>query len=101
MLKQAKQVLKKVNIHGVVRELSKTSRRISWHFKRQFGRTDCGIIERYCRAHEIRKLHVGCGGNVLDGWLNTTLFPKSSHILHLDVTEPFPFDNEEFDYVYT
>ena len=62
---------------------------------------DNGIIERYFSSHEIRKLHIGCGGHILDGWLNADLFPQSSIVLHLDATEPFPLGNEEFDYIFS
>ena len=70
-----------------------------WHFKRKSGRD--GIIERYFSAHAMRKLHCGCGDHILDEWLNTDLFPHSESVLHLDATEPFPFGNEEFDYIFS
>src|SRR5713101_2679371 len=94
-------VLKKVYLDGVARELLHTRRRILWNFKRKFGRVDHGIIERYVSAEEIRKLHIGCGSNIINGWLNSDLFPVSSSILHLDATEPFPFGDNEFNYVFS
>src|SRR4030095_12453732 len=42
-----------------------------------------------------------CGDHLLDGWLNADLFPRSAMVLHLDATGPFPFGDEEFDYVFS
>jgi predicted SAM-dependent methyltransferase len=101
VLEQAEQFLKKLYLDGVARELLRTSRRILWHFKRQFGRIDNRIVERYLSSHEIRALHVGCGDNLLEGWLQADLFPDSALICHLDATQPFPFGDETFDYIFS
>ncbi|MBO0719356.1 MAG: methyltransferase domain-containing protein, partial [Blastocatellia bacterium] len=71
------------------------------YFRRKFGRTNNRLIERYFSSHEIRKLHLGCETHVLDGWLNSDLFPGSEIVLQLDATEPFPFGDEEFDYIFS
>ena len=101
MRELVKQVLKKVCLDGVARELRRTSRRIWWHWKRRFGRLDDEIMKRYLSTHEIRKLHIGCDDHILNGWLNADLFPRSAMVLHLDATEPFPFGNEEFNYIFS
>ena len=101
MRKYIKNALKKVYLDNVAIELLHGGGRILWHLKRKFGRVDHGIIETYVSANEIRKLHIGCGGHILDGWLNADIFPSSSIILHLDATEPFPLGDEEFDYVFS
>lgn len=49
----------------------------------------------------MKKLHLGCGGHVLPGWLNTDLRPRSSEVVKLDATAPFPFDSGSFDYVFS
>ena len=36
-------------------------------------------------------------GNVMEGWLNTSLRARSPGIVFLDVTEPFPFDDGVFE----
>lgn len=72
-----------------------------WHSRRKFGRTDKAIIATYLGGHAIRKLHVGCGDHILPGWLNADLFPRSASVLHLDSTEPFPFDDGAFDYIFS
>jgi len=58
-------------------------------------------IDRYLKSHEIRKLHLGAGENVIEGWLNSDLIPKDTKVIFLDITQRFPFENGTFDYVYT
>jgi predicted SAM-dependent methyltransferase len=48
-----------------------------------------------------RKLHIGCGSNLLEGWVNTDLEPTSSRVTALDATKPFPFESNSFDYVFS
>jgi predicted SAM-dependent methyltransferase len=48
-----------------------------------------------------RKLHIGCGSNLLEGWVNTDLEPTSSRVTALDATKPFPFETNSFDYVFS
>ena len=58
------------------------------------------LIAAYLRGHDVRKLHIGCGDNELDGWLNTELCPRGSQIL-LDATKRFPFADDTFRFIYT
>jgi predicted SAM-dependent methyltransferase len=59
------------------------------------------IIESYFAERKIRKLHIGCGGNILSDWLNSDFFPDSNAILHLNATDTFPFSHNTFDYVFS
>lgn len=68
---------------------------------RRITRTDPRLRETYLRTHPVRKLHLGCGWNPLDGWLNTDLVPASLDVLRLDATRPFPFGDASFDYAYS
>ena len=58
------------------------------------------FMRDYMNTHDSRKLHVGCGGNYLENWLNTDLVPDSKSIAQLDAGKPFPLPNAGFDYVY-
>lgn len=70
-------------------------------FIRKIRRIDRLIIENYFTRHEVRKLHIGCGENIVDGWLNSDYYPSSTRILHLDATDIFPFDDNMFDYIFS
>ena len=60
------------------------------------------IIKNYMESHEVRKLQIGAGSTVLDGWLCTDIDPKCmSGVMYLDAMKPFPFDNDTMDYVYS
>lgn len=58
------------------------------------------LAKRYFSDHPIAKLHIGCGGNRLRGWLNTDLCPRGPEI-HLDATKRFPFEDGSFDFIYS
>jgi len=45
------------------------------------------------------KLHLGCGPNYKDGWLNVDLFGVAD--INLDLREPLPFPDARFALVYT
>lgn len=59
------------------------------------------LIEAYLRAHAVRKLHIGAGPALLEGWLNTDLAPASPQVALLDATKPFPLPDASFDYAYS
>jgi predicted SAM-dependent methyltransferase len=71
------------------------------HIKRNLAGTDRKIIDKYFASQKIKKLQIGCGGNILKGWLNSDYQPKSDKILHLDVTKSFPFKENLLDYVFS
>lgn len=58
------------------------------------------FMYHYMAVHEVRKLHVGCGGNYLESWLNSDLIPDKN-IVVLDAAQPFPLPLSSFDYVYS
>ena len=105
MRKSVEHILRKIYLDGFVRgvlqNLRTTKRHISWQSKRKFGRIDRAIIESYVAQREIRKLHIGCGENILCDWLNSDLFPHSDRILHVDATDTFPFADDTFDYIFS
>lgn len=58
------------------------------------------MVKDYLKSNQIRKLQIGSGSNVLQGWLNTDVNPKKE-ILFLDARKRFPFEESTFDYVFT
>lgn len=69
--------------------------------KWQTRRTNRLIIENYLSTHKVRGLHIGCGSNIIEGWLNADFKPVSDNILHFDATKRFPFENDMFDYIFS
>lgn len=68
---------------------------------RKVLRIDERVKKKYFLGNSVCKLHLGCGKNILNGWLNADLFPRSRQVFHLDATIPFPFDSNSFDYIYS
>jgi predicted SAM-dependent methyltransferase len=67
----------------------------------RFGRTK--RIAEYLRDHPLRKLQLGTGSNVYEGWLNTDVvdFKRKNEIVFLDATKPFPLPDAAFDLVFS
>lgn len=60
------------------------------------------VIRQYFLDHDVRKLHLGCGKNVLDGWLNTDVLSRRRDVRYLDAAKRFPLSNKDkFDYVFS
>lgn len=59
-------------------------------------------IRDYLDRHPVRKLHIGCGDNVLDGWLNTEYEGSAPlSVAYFDVQNPFPLPSDTFDFVFS
>jgi predicted SAM-dependent methyltransferase len=105
MRKLTTQLHRKVYLYSLVKKLLQNlvaiKEYILWQFKRRFGRIDNRIIKSYLSEQKIRKLHIGCGENILFSWLNADYFPHSDNILHCDATSKFRFEDEVFDYVFS
>lgn len=84
---------------NLARDIVHLMRRATWYASR--GRqTDYRLLRHYLCAHETRKLHIGCSAHLLNGWLNSDLFPSSREILHLDARKAFPINSDQFDYIF-
>lgn len=45
-------------------------------------------------------LHIGCGSNIIEGWLNTDISPRDERVRFQDATQPFPFESNTFKFVF-
>jgi SAM-dependent methyltransferase len=59
------------------------------------------IIAAYLNATKIRKLQIGCGKNLLPGWLNADWNPIVPEVIYLDAAARFPFSDATFDFIFT
>lgn len=59
------------------------------------------IVREYVATHPVRKLQLGSGLKLLDGWLNSDCSLVFKSPCFLDVTRPFPIEDAQFDYVFT
>ena len=49
----------------------------------------------------MKKLNLGCGPNLLEGWVNADLYPANQDVFRMDATRPFPFADGSFDRIFT
>lgn len=57
------------------------------------------IIYDYLNSHAVKKLQLGASNNLLPDWLNTDISLNHKSVMYLDATQPFPFDDNTFDYI--
>lgn len=82
-----------VGLAKVSRGLIRDMRVLVWLVKRN------SQISDYLKNSRVKKLQLGTSNNVLDGWLNTDVFPNHHSVVYLDATKQFPFDGNMFDYI--
>ena len=58
------------------------------------------VIRDYFASYPIRKLEIGAGPIMHEGWLCTDNRPDASS-MYMDVRESFPFQDNSFHYVYS
>jgi len=58
-------------------------------------------IKKYLQNHAVKKLQIGCGGQLRDGWLNGNYESWRKGTIFLDASKPFPVDGGQFDFVFS
>lgn len=71
-----------------------------WRYYGYATKRNARFVSDYQKKYGVKKLHLGCGENYLDGWINTDFRPNA-HRIFLDITKPFTFHDNTFDYVFT
>lgn len=56
-------------------------------------------INNYLETHLEKKLHLGCGTNILNDWLNTDYGKPNLDVVFLDVIKPYPLPSQSFDFI--
>ena len=64
-------------------------------------RADRSAIKRYLAQSAVARLHLGCGGHPLPGWLNSDVESNGADIVELDATQRFPSPDGVFDFVFS
>lgn len=86
-----------------IKKLLKMSFYDLWILRRinKYKRRSKRIISQYQSENSVQKLHIGCGGNLMSGWLNSDIFPDTIMTAYLDASQTFPIADNTFDYVYS
>jgi predicted SAM-dependent methyltransferase len=60
-------------------------------------------IEAYLRSHPVRRLQLGSGSNLYEGWLNTDVvdYKRKNEVVYLDARMAFPLPDDSFDAVFS
>jgi len=103
MNKEVKVFLRKLKIYGLARTLYYKSKSLLQLLVQKVNVADIEgeIVSNYIQSHEVRKLQLGCGNHIIEGWLNSDYLPDNPNILNLDVTKPFPIEDHQIDYIFS
>jgi SAM-dependent methyltransferase len=89
-------------LKSLARAVKGVSKDVRGEFQRsRLVRRRAPLIQSYLASHPVRKLQLGAGPAPLDGWLNSDLRPRREADIFLDASEPFPFEDGTFDYLFS
>jgi predicted SAM-dependent methyltransferase len=87
--------------YPLAKDIKAIGKSLKYQIHRQFGRVDLELVDRYLQHNTVRKLHIGCGPHIIDGWLNSDYQAVPKDILQLDATSTFPIEDNKFDYIFS
>lgn len=60
-------------------------------------------IKQYFKTNKTKKLQIGCGANILEGWLNAdiSLYVCRRGAIYMDASKKFPLPDNSIDYIYS
>ena len=82
------------------RNLFKSFKKILTYFKSIYLRIIYPFQIKSYLKNDFRKLQLGSGDNLMEGWFNTDLYPKKGFI-YLDVSKPLPIPSSSFDRIFS
>ncbi|MGA3334526.1 MAG: methyltransferase domain-containing protein [Terracidiphilus sp.] len=97
MAGKARSYLKRVGLGLVMYNLRRDWRKL----RRRLSGKDKRRMAGYLAGAGAKKLNLGCGENILKGWLNVDFDPVSKEVVNLDATERFPLPDRVFDFVFS
>lgn len=95
MLDRTKQTIRQNPLLFSIVKFARYSRRAAYSLVR------AKKIRNYFATHEVHKLHIGSGPNILLGWLNTDISIRTHTVISLDARKKFSFDDCTFDCVFS
>ena len=96
-----KQLLIKMHLLGAAKGLRSNYRLCQRIWRGNVRLNDNSITKRYFSQYQSKKLHIGCGINIIEGWLNSDFCPSLPNVIHIDATKKFPLKSNIFNYIFS